>query len=82
MQVCSVYDRKVDSFGNQTVMLFQNDDMAKRAIHAAVLDANMEYSRYASDFSLWHVADFDIDNGVCVGVERRKITEFDAFKGA
>lgn len=79
MMVCAVYDRKVDSFGTQTVMLAQNDAIAKRAIHAVVLDVNTEYSRYATDFSLWHVGDFDPDTGVMVGIERQKICEFDAF---
>lgn len=78
-QVCAIYDRKVDSMGTQNLLLYINDDIAKRAIHAAVLDASMEYSRYAADFSLWHIGDFDSDNGVIVGIERRKITEFDAF---
>jgi hypothetical protein len=77
--VCAVYDRKIDSFGTQTFVLCQNDEIAKRAIHAAVLDADTEYSRYAGDFSLWHVGDFDLDTGVMVGIERRKVCEFDAF---
>lgn len=81
LMVCAIYDRKVDSFGTQNTMLFQNDFIAKRAIHAAVLDVNMEYSRYAADFSLWHVADFESDNGVTVGIERRKVCEFDEFLG-
>ena len=55
MMVCAIYDRKTDSFGTQNLMLFQNDAIAKRAINAVVLDASMEYSRYAEDFSLWHV---------------------------
>lgn len=78
--VAAIYDRKVDAFGNMSLMLYDNDDIAKRAVHATVLDENTEYSRYASDFSLWHVGDYDTDNGVCVGVERRKICEFDAFR--
>ena len=79
MMVCAIYDRKVDTYGNGNLMLFQNEDIAKRAIHAAVLDASMEYSRYAADFSLWHVGDFNPDTGVMVGCERRKVCEFDAF---
>lgn len=81
MQVCAVYDRKVDTFGNSTLVLYANDDVAKRDIHALVLDVSTQYSRYAGDYSLWHVADFDPDNGVMVGIERRKVCEFDAFKG-
>lgn len=80
MMVCAIYDRKTDSFGTQNLMLFQNDAIAKRAINAVVLDASMEYSRYAEDFSLWHVGDFNTDNGVSVALERRKICEFDAFR--
>lgn len=81
LMVCAIYDRKVDTYGTQNLLLYHNDDVAKRAIHAAVLDESMEYSRYAGDFSLWHIADYDSDNGVTVGVERRKVCEFDAFKG-
>ena len=79
--VCAIYDRKVDSFGTQNLLLYPNEDIAMRAVHAAVLDASMEYSRYAGDFSLWHVGDYDSSNGVIVGIERRKIVEFDAYKG-
>lgn len=82
MQVCAIYDRKLDTFGTANLMVFQNDAIAKRAIHAAVLDESMEYSRYAADFSLWHVGDFDPDTGVMVGIERRKVCEFDAFLAA
>ena len=78
--VCAIYDRKIDSMGHNNLMLFDNDDIAKRAIHAVVLDENTEYSRYAEDFSLWHVGDYETDNGVLSGVERRKICEFDAYK--
>jgi len=80
---CAIYDRKIDSFGPNSIMLFENDDIAKRAIHAVVLDESTEYSRYAGDFSLWHVGDYDTDNGVLIGVERVKVCEFDSFlKGA
>lgn len=79
MLVCVMYDRKIDSFSTQAMSLMANDDLAKRAVHAAVLDENTEYSRYAGDFSLWHVGDFETDNGVLSPVERRKICEFDAF---
>ena len=79
--VCAVYDRKIDRFGDASLMLFENDAIAKRAVHAVVLDANTEYSRYAADYSLWHVGDFDPDNGVSVALERRKVCEFDAFSG-
>ena len=77
--ICAVYDRKIDSMGTNNLMLFDNDDIAKRAVHASVLDENTEYSRYAADFSLWHVGDYETDNGVVSGVERRKVCEFDAF---
>lgn len=77
--VCAVYDRKVDAFSQNTLSLFDNDDLARRAVHGIVLDESTEYSRYAADFSLWHVGDYETDNGVLSGVERRKITEFDAF---
>lgn len=82
MIVCAIYDRKVDSMGVNNLLLYPNEDIAKRAVHAVVLDANMEYSLYAADFSLWHVGEYESDNGVLSGVERRKICEFDDLKAS
>lgn len=75
-----VYDRKTDAFGNASILLYQNDDLARRAAHGAVLDASTEYSRYASDFSLWHVGVVDVALGVVTGSARRKVCEFDEFR--
>lgn len=79
VNLCAVYDRKTDTFGTQSLMVFENDDVARRAVHAVVLDVSTEYSRYAADFSLWHVADYDAGLGIVKGIERRKVCEFDEF---
>lgn len=82
MFVYAIYDRKTDAYGSGNLMQYPNDDIAKRAIHAAVLDASMEYSRYAADFSLWRVGEFDTESGFMLGYapsDRSKVCEFDEF---
>lgn len=79
--IYSIYDRKVDAFGQ--LMLFPNDDLARRAIHATVLDPSSEYGRYAADFMLYRLGDYDGDTGeiTVTGLgEKTKVCNFDDFK--
>lgn len=78
--VCSVYDRVGDSY-SVPLQLYRSDALAIRDVRAITLDERTQFFRSAGDYSLWHVADFDDDNGVIVAVERRLICNFDAVKG-
>lgn len=65
MFVYSVLDRKAREFGN--LVLAKTEDHVKRALAEGLSGrADSTMALYGQDFDLYHVGDFDEDNGVIV----------------
>ncbi len=60
LQIYSVYDTKVASFG--TPFFVNHEAVAIRSIANAVNDPSVEFHRHHADFMLFHMGEFSTDS--------------------
>lgn len=65
MRVYSIFDRKAQSYEMPTLMLFRNDELAKRAIGSALNAGQLGglFGAYPEDFELYLLGEFDQNTG-------------------
>lgn len=61
MKVCSVYDEKAEAYMPPSFV--PAIGLASRDFSDALTNAESKMAKYKSDFSLYHVADFDTNAG-------------------
>lgn len=61
LKIFSVRDQKADAF--ITPFMLPTVDMAVREFSGCVRDASHQFGRFKEDFSLWEVAEFDVESG-------------------
>lgn len=61
MRCYSLLDRKLKEYG--AIMLARNDDAMRRSVMDGVRGSGGLVEKYPADFDLYHVGDFNTDNG-------------------
>lgn len=69
----NLYVIKDDFTGAQNVLVFENDEEAKRAFRIMANDKNSLVNMSAEDFSLWKVGEMDMKECVIVDTADTKI---------
>jgi len=76
--VCSVYDNKAAEHGY--VQVYRTVNEALRAFGAAAKEETHEFSKHASDYSLWTIGHFDPITGTIEKVDPHQIANATEFK--
>ncbi len=67
IQIFSVYDSKADAYLQPFFSM--NTDTALRAIDTVLQDPNHQFSKYAEDFTLFGIGEFDDAKGHITGYQ-------------
>ena len=69
--VCSVYDSKAREFVQP--VLSRTIEESIRSFGAAARKEGHDFREFATDYTLWHLADFNPTTGVYENVDKRQI---------
>lgn len=78
--IYGIYSVKDECVGYDRPIMFDNDHVAIRNFGLAIEDENSYIYKFPSDYSIWHIADFDCDTGILTPVEHKKIADAMQFK--
>jgi hypothetical protein len=78
MKIYSVRDSKAKAY--MRPFFVQSDEVAIRAIKQAMFDPESEFYRFAEDYSVWYIGEFDDKTGEITPAVPEVITQVLALK--
>lgn len=69
MQIFTIYDSKVGLYLTPFFMKHEAD--ALRAVRTLTLDPDHNFCKFAGDYTLFHIGEYDEDHGICVMFEEK-----------
>lgn len=66
MKIYNVYDAKAECY--LTPIFFKTHALAIRAFENAINTPEHDFNRYSEDYTLFHIGDYDEDNGTITPV--------------